>query len=116
MRDDRSRLNDIREALEKIDRYTSRGKESFFSDELVQVWVIHHLQMIGEAANGISMVTRERYPAIPWGKIIGLRNILVHHYFAINAQEIWAVVEQDIPPLRSAVHRILDKMTKKPGS
>ena len=78
--------------------------------------MIHHLQMIGEAANGISMVTRERYPAIPWGKIIGLRNILVHHYFAINAQEIWAVVEQDIPPLRSAVHRILDKMTKKPGS
>ena len=116
MRDDRSRLNDIREALEKIDRYTSRGKESFFGDELVQVWVIHHLQMIGEAANGISMVTRERYPAIPWGKIIGLRNIPVHHYFAINAQEIWAVVEQDIPPLRSAAHRMLDEMTKKPGS
>ena len=78
--------------------------------------MIHHLQMIGEAASGISMATRERYPAIPWGKIIGLRNILVHHYFAINAQEIWAVVEQDIPPLRSAVHRILDEMTKKHGS
>jgi len=78
--------------------------------------VIHHLQMIGEAASGISAVTRERYPALPWGKIIGLRNILVHHYFAINAQEIWAVVEQDIPPLRSAVQRILGEMTKKPGS
>jgi len=55
-------------------------------------------------------VTRERYPAIPWGKIIGLRNILVHHYFAIDAKEIWAVVDLDIPPLREAVYRILDEM------
>ncbi len=110
MRDDRSRLTDISEALEKIEKYTGRGKDLFFSDELVQVWVIHHLQMIGEAANGISPVTRERYPALPSGKIIGLRNILVHHYFAIDAKEIWAVVERDIPPLREAVDRILDEM------
>lgn len=110
MRDDRQRLSDIREALEKIDRYTALGKERFFDDELVQVWVIHHLQMIGEAANGISQETRERYPEIPWGKIIGLRNILVHHYFAIDAKEIWAVIEQDIPPLREAVNRILKEM------
>jgi uncharacterized protein with HEPN domain len=110
MRDDRSRLTDISEALEKIEKYTGRGKERFFSDELVQVWVIHHLQMIGEAANGISPVFQERYPAIPWGKIIGLRNILVHHYFAIDAKEIWAVVDLDIPPLREAVHHILDEM------
>lgn len=110
MRDDRARLGDIREALDKIDRYTALGKERFLGDELVQVWVIHHLQMIGEAANGISPVIQNRYPAIPWGKIIGLRNILVHHYFAIDAKEIWAVVERDIPPLREAVQRILQEM------
>lgn len=110
MRDDRQRLADIREALAKIDRYTARGKERFFSDELVQVWVIHHLQMIGEAANGISPGTQRRSPEIPWGEIIGLRNILVHHYFAIDAKEIWAVIEGDIPPLREAVLRILKEM------
>jgi uncharacterized protein with HEPN domain len=110
MRDDRQRLSDIREALEKIDRYTALGKERFFEDELVQVWVIHHLQMIGEAANGISQETQERYPEIPWGKIIGLRNILVHHYFTIDAKEIWAVIGQDIPQFRAAVLRILKEM------
>jgi uncharacterized protein with HEPN domain len=110
LRDDRQRLTDIQEALEKIDRYTALGKKRFFGDELVQVWVIHHLQMIGEAANGISQRTRERYPDIPWGKIIGLRNILVHHYFAIDAKEMWAVIELDIPPFRDVVHRILDEM------
>jgi len=111
LRDDRQRLTDIQEALEKIDRYSNRGKEQFLSDELVQVWVIHHLQIIGEAANGVSQVTRERYPVVSWGKIIGLRNILVHHYFAIDAKEIWAVIERDIPPFRMAVRRILDEMT-----
>jgi len=116
VRDDRARLSDIAEALEKIDRYTRRGKDSFLADELVQVWVIHHLQMIGEAANGITAAIRERSPDVPWGEIIGLRNILVHHYFAINAQEIWAVVERDLPPLRPAIQRILKEMGKRSGS
>lgn len=110
MRDDRARLTDIREALDRIEKYTRRGKDDFMSDELVQVWVIHHLQMIGEAANGISPKIQKQYPDVPWGEIIGLRNILVHHYFAIDAKEIWAVVERDIPPLRGAVDRILDEM------
>ena len=90
------------------------GKNSSSAIELVPIWVIHRLQMIGEAANGISPGTGEWYPAVPWGEIIGLRNILVHHYFTVEPTEIWAVIERDLPPLRESVRRILGEMAENP--
>ena len=50
MRDDRERLLDILEAIERIERYAARGREAFENDELLQTWVVHHVQIIGEAA------------------------------------------------------------------
>ena len=50
MRDPRERLRDILEAITRIEKYAGRGREAFEHDELLQVWVVHHLQMIGEAA------------------------------------------------------------------
>ena len=107
MRDDRLRLLDMAEAIHKIEKYTSSGKQAFEHDELVQIWVVHHLQILGEAARGISDESQRDYSHIPWGKIIGFRNILVHHYFAVNTDEIWAVVETNIPPLKKELERIL---------
>jgi uncharacterized protein with HEPN domain len=88
MRDDRERVLDIREAIEKIESVTARGKDVFYRDELVQVWVIHHLQIIGEAVRGISPEYRIVHPEIPWSEIIGMRNILVHHYFGIDKDAV----------------------------
>ena len=51
---------------------------AFDQDELIQTWVVHHLQIIGEASRGISQSFRDQYPTIPWTKIVGMRNILVH--------------------------------------
>lgn len=107
MRDDRLRLLDMAEAIRHIEKYSSRGKQIFFKEELVQVWVVHHLQILGEAARGVSEESQRKYPRIPWGKIIGFRNILVHHYFAVNPDEIWAVVQSDIPPLKQDLEQLL---------
>jgi uncharacterized protein with HEPN domain len=84
-----------------------REKRPFLHDELIQVWVVHHLQIPGEAARGVSAESQQKYSQIPWAKIIGFRNILVHHYFAINPGEIWAVVMVNIPPLKQELGRIL---------
>jgi uncharacterized protein with HEPN domain len=51
LRDDKERLCDISEAIEKIEKYASFGYQAFSEDERTQVWIIHHLQMIGETAN-----------------------------------------------------------------
>jgi uncharacterized protein with HEPN domain len=68
MRSDRERLLDILEAIGKIERYTQRGRTAFEEDELFQVWVVRHLQIIGEAATRISEETQTRFPEIPWKK------------------------------------------------
>jgi uncharacterized protein with HEPN domain len=107
MRDDRLRLVDMAESIRKIEKYTSSGKQGFIHNELVQVWVVHYLQVLGEAARGVSEESQGKYHQVPWGRIIGFRNILVHHYFAINPDEIWAVVEVNLPPLKQELERIL---------
>lgn len=84
MRDDHEFLLDIKEAIEQINKYTVRGQTSFENDELVQTWVLRHLQIIGEASRQLSEDFRKRHSDIPWSKMIGMRNILVHRYFGIT--------------------------------
>ena len=76
-------------------------------DELIQTWIVHHLQVIGEAAKKISPETRELEPGIPWGQIAGMRNILVHEYFSIDTELVWTTVEKDLPQLKEAIDHLL---------
>jgi uncharacterized protein with HEPN domain len=78
MRDPKERLRDILEAIAAIDRYRDRDRSAFEQDELLQVWFLRHLQIIGEAASRLPEEIRNLDPDIPWHKIIGMRNILVH--------------------------------------
>lgn len=100
---------DMAESIKKIEKYTSSGKQTFEREELVQVWVIHYLQILGEAARGVSGESQQKFNQVPWGMIIGFRNILVHHYFNINTDEIWAVIQVNIPPLKVALNKILEE-------
>lgn len=103
MRDDRQRILDILEAIEKIEKHTSGGKAAFEEDELIQTWVVYHLLIIGEAASKISDAIKEKYSAVPWRKIIGMRNTLVHGYFGVDADVVWAVVKNDLPTLKESL-------------
>lgn len=108
MRSDEERLRDILQAIAAIEKYSKRGRGFFYKNELVQSWVLRHLEIIGEAASRISEKVREANPAIPWRGIIGMRNILAHGYFDIDADTVWKVVENDLIPLRKAIRRILN--------
>lgn len=106
MRLDQERLQDILEAIQKIEQYAQEGKTRFEQDELVQTWILYHLQIIGEAAGRLSGDIRSKYPNIPWPQIISLRNIIVHNYFGIDLEEIWATVERDVPVLLEQIKTI----------
>ncbi|MBI3321980.1 MAG: DUF86 domain-containing protein [Candidatus Omnitrophica bacterium] len=107
MRDDRERLLDIQEAISRIEKYAAQGRVAFERDELIQNWVLRHLQIIGEAARGLSTEFTTRHPEVPWSKIIGMRNILVHDYFGIDVDAVWAAVEHDLPALARQMQAIL---------
>ncbi|MGC8657606.1 MAG: DUF86 domain-containing protein [Desulfomonilaceae bacterium] len=110
MRDDTERLRDILEALESIQKYASKGMEAFLDDELIQVWIVHHIQIIGEAASHVSATTKEKYSQVPWPDVTAMCNVLVHQYFGIDLREIWETVIVDIPILRRQIESILGDM------
>lgn len=107
MRSDRDRLLDILEAIDRIEKHTQGGQEEFSANELLQVWVVHHLQIIGEAASRLSEGVRQQSSEIPWPKIVGMRNILVHSYFSVDKDLVWAVVEDFLSELRESVQNLL---------
>jgi uncharacterized protein with HEPN domain len=110
MRDDRARLRDILEAIERIGRYTVDDPDEFEKNELVQNWVIHHVLVIGEAANGLSENLRAATPQIPWSAIIGMRHVLVHHYFDVDLDVVRMVLTRDLPILRPQIIALLERM------
>ncbi len=109
MREDRDRLLDVLEAIDRIDRYARRGWDEFATNELVRVWVVHHLEIIGEAVRGLSAEFQRAHPEVPWRAIAAMRNVLAHEYFDVDLQEVWAAVENELPALRVAVTEILGR-------
>ena len=107
MRRDDERLQDILDAITAIERYLQQGRSTFDEQELIQVWVAYHLQMIGEAATALSPELKAKCATVPWPQIIGLRNLLVHEYFRIDIQVLWDIASNDLPPLKTSIQAIL---------
>ena len=113
MRDDRQRLHYILDAIKRIDRHAKRGRRAFEENELVHTWMIHHIQIIGEAASKLTPSFRKTHHDIPWPQIIKMRHVLVHDYFGIDLAEVWAAVERDLPSLKRQVSTILKHLAKR---
>lgn len=107
MRDDRERLEDILDAIARIAKYSARGREAFESDELIQTWVVQHLQIIGEAASRVSDEMQSAHPEIAWANMVAMRNIIVHEYFGVDRDEVWSTVEFDLPTLKRQIEAIV---------
>ena len=101
MREDRERLQDILEAIEKIEKYANKGRLAFDSDELIQSWIVNQLRILGEAARTLSPKTQEQFPSIPWSKIIGMRHMPYHREY------FWRVVIEFLPELKKQIKSAL---------
>ena len=114
MRSDADRVGDIADGIEKIRQRVTDSFDVFQGDEMLQVWVIHHLQMIGEAARGVAQSLKDRHPEVPWAQIVALRNILVHEYFGLNMHQVWTVTQRDLPKLEEQVRDVRAQMGPDP--
>jgi len=110
VRDDRIRLLDILEAIERIERYSGVEKEVFERDELIQTWMVYSIQIIGEAVAQLSEEFRAGHPDVPWHAISSMRNAIVHAYFRVSLDEVWSVVQNDLPDLKARIQAILEEV------
>lgn len=105
--DDKTRLIHIQEAAQKVILYTeNKTQEDFEQDEVLQLALIRLIEIIGEASSRLSKNLREENETIPWQSIIGMRNRLVHAYFSIDYDVVWATVTVAIPELLKEINAI----------
>jgi len=69
--------------------------------------MVNHITMIGEACRALPDEFQMRYSGVPWADIIAMRNLLVHHYFGIDVEATWSVVEKDIPELKLNIQTVM---------
>lgn len=99
---------DIEDAIQRILEYTAgMDQEAYLHDYKTQDAVIHNLEVIGEATKNLSEPFRAMYPEVPWRDMAGTRDRLIHHYFGINQEIVWQIVENDLPELKMQIEQVL---------
>jgi len=105
-------VRDMLEAIEKIERYTEsiEDPEEFKGKDIVVDAVLRNLEIIGEAAANIPGEIRSKYPEIPWNRVVGLRNVVIHGYFVVDLDIVWVIIREQLPELRDVLFRMLEEM------
>ena len=102
-------LEDIQEAMSKIERYTSGlTYQTFVNNEMAVDAVIRNLAVIGEASRNIPDSVREKYTDIQWGRMVGLRNIVIHQYFSVDLSIIWKIITENLPETKPQIAEMLE--------
>ena len=102
-------IQDILDAIVDAREFTSGMKlEGFIKDKKTINAVVRSLEVIGEAAKKIPDDMREEYPEIPWKRMAGMRDKLIHAYFGVDLEIVWEVVQSELPPIEPLVQRVLD--------
>jgi len=75
--------------------------------------VVRNLEIIGEATKNVSQDLKKKYPQIPWKKLAGVRDRLIHHYFGVNYDIVWVIVKEELPEIISIIEEMLDRETEE---
>jgi len=110
MKDSLVFVQHIKEAIKDISDFTQDvPKTEFMKDKKLQSAVIRQIEVIGEAIKNLPIDFKKKNPSIEWKAISGMRDKLIHHYFGVDIEKIWGVVEKDIPQLKKEIKKILIK-------
>jgi len=107
-KDHRVFLQHILESIRLIEEYTrQKTKDDFLASTALQDMVIRRLEIIGEAVKNLPVELKEKYPGVPWKRIAGMRDKLIHGYFGVDLEFTWGVVQRNLPELKQQIRRIM---------
>lgn len=106
-------IKDILISMQDVEEFTSGITfEDFLQDKKTIKAVIRSLEVLGEAAKKIPDDIKARYPRIPWKRMAGMRDKLIHEYFGVDLQIVWNVVKQELPPVKPAIEELVRETDK----
>jgi uncharacterized protein with HEPN domain len=106
-------LRDIKEAINRIDSYTSGIEyKEFQKDSKTQDAVVRNLEVIGEATKNISKEFKKKYPDIPWKQMAGTRDKVIHFYFGVNYDIVWSISKDELPSVIKQVNKAIRSESK----
>lgn len=107
-RDWKLRIDDILQALEKIEGYVAGLTQDGFAEDARTVdAVTRNMEIIGEAAHYVPGAVKKQNGAVPWDKLRKLRNYLAHEYFGVDPSMVWETATRNLPPLKPALAKAL---------
>ena len=103
-------LEDIKESIEKIEKYAGNlSFEEFIKDTKTIDAIVRNLTIIGEAAKNIPDEIKSTNPDIAWNEAIGMRNKVTHEYFGVDEDILWKTIKEDLPAFKKQISELLEK-------
>jgi len=107
-------FEDIIDASNRISDYIGDcSKEEFVGDQKTIDAVVRNVEIIGEAVSNIPLEIRMKFSEIPWTKIVGIRNIVIHRYFGVDTDSLWIIVKEQIPKFKEQISVIKKEEMKR---
>ena len=108
-------LKDILDSINDIEDFIrNMSFKEFKKDKKTINAVVRSIEVMGEATKNIPKALRNKHKEVPWKKIVGMRDKLIHEYFGIDVEILWKTVTEDIPPLKKFIQNLLESLTDAP--
>ncbi|MBI4677507.1 MAG: DUF86 domain-containing protein [Elusimicrobia bacterium] len=111
VRDLRVYLKDILDHMDAAEGFLRGMAFERFSRDMKTVYaVVRCIEVMGEAAKNVPASLRKRFPEVPWKRMAGMRDKVIHEYFGVSAEVVWRTVKEEIPPVRPHIRKALSSL------
>jgi len=101
-------LEDVLNAIEKIERYTKNLTfEKLCKNDMAIDAIVRNLEIIGEASKNVPEKIKCKYPFVEWKEAIGFRNVLIHDYFGIDLEAVWDTIKNNLPSFKIHIAEVI---------